>query len=84
MTLATFKTPGTSTLVQLRERVGLTQEALASQLGVTDHTVRNWEKGRSEAKLTLKQFKLLCRVLGCTYEELPDSFSPGGIRHIAS
>lgn len=65
-----------SPLVALRAKVGLTQEALALQLGVTDHTVRNWEKGRSEAKLTLKQFKMLCSLLQCRAEELPDSFSP--------
>lgn len=64
--------------MELRERVGLTQEALASALGVTDHTVRNWEKGRAEAKLTLKQFKILCQTLQCDVDELPDSFAPGG------
>lgn len=65
-----------SPLVALRSRSGLTQEALAGLLGVTDHTVRNWEKGRSEAKLTIKQFKLLCKHLQCSPDELPDSFSP--------
>ncbi|WOB42985.1 helix-turn-helix transcriptional regulator [Thermoleptolyngbya oregonensis NK1-22] len=66
----------TSPLVELRERAGLTQESLAQLLGVTDHTVRNWEKGRAEAKLTLKQFKALCAALKVSADELPDSFSP--------
>jgi DNA-binding transcriptional regulator YiaG len=65
-----------SPLVELREKVGLTQEALATALGVTDHTVRNWEKGRAEAKLSLKQFKTLCQILHCLPEDLPDSFAP--------
>ncbi|UBF29533.1 helix-turn-helix domain-containing protein [Kovacikia minuta CCNUW1] len=67
-----------SPLVQLRERVGLTQEALALVLGVTDHTVRNWEKGRAEPKLTIRQTKALCQALQCTLEDLPDTFAPGG------
>ncbi|MDG2614697.1 helix-turn-helix transcriptional regulator [Thermoleptolyngbya sichuanensis XZ-Cy5] len=67
----------TSPLVELRERAGLTQESLAQMLGVTDHTVRNWEKGRAEARLTLKQFKILCAALKVTADELPDTFSPG-------
>lgn len=65
-----------SPLVDLRNKVGITQEALAAALEVTDHTVRNWEKGRSEAKLTLKQFKVLLKVLNCSPEDLPDSFGP--------
>ena len=65
-----------SPLIGLREKAGLTQEALAEALGVTDHTVRNWEKGRSEAKLTVSQFKALCIVLKCDASELPDSFGP--------
>lgn len=65
-----------SPLVQLRESVGLTQEALAARLGVTDHTVRNWEKGRAEPKLTIKQMKALCDALQCNLRDLPDSFSP--------
>lgn len=65
-----------SPLVALREKVGLTQEALADALGVTDHTVRNWEKGRAEPRLTISQTKILCRVLQCSLEDLPDSFYP--------
>jgi DNA-binding XRE family transcriptional regulator len=65
-----------SPLVGLRESVGLTQEALAAALGVTDHTVRNWEKGRTEARLTIKQMKILCELLHLELKDLPDSFNP--------
>ncbi len=65
-----------SPLVMLRESVGLTQEALAARLGVTDHTIRNWEKGRTEPKLTIRQTKALCAALNCSLEELPDTFAP--------
>lgn len=67
---------GISPLIPLREKAGLTQEALAAALGVTDHTVRNWEKGRSEPKLSIRQVKALCQALKCSIDELPDDFSP--------
>lgn len=65
-----------SQLVKLREKAGITQEALAQALAVTDHTVRNWEKGRAEPRLTIRQVKALCRVLQCQLEDLPDNFGP--------
>lgn len=65
-----------SPLVALRTKAGLTQEALATELGVTDHTIRNWEKGRSEARLTIPQFKKLLQLLNCSPDEMPDSFEP--------
>ncbi|KAM3092673.1 helix-turn-helix transcriptional regulator [Phormidesmis sp. 146-35] len=63
-----------STLVELRKRAGVTQKALADALGVTDHTVRNWEKGREEPRLFIWQVKALCSLLNCELEELPDHF----------
>lgn len=68
--------PFGSQLVELRQKVGVTQEALAEALGVTDHTVRNWEKGRAEPRLTIRQTKRLCAVLQCSLEDLPDNFGP--------
>ncbi|OLP15626.1 transcriptional regulator [Leptolyngbya sp. 'hensonii'] len=68
--------PHESQLVKLREKAGLTQEALAQALAVTDHTVRNWEKGRAEPRLTIRQVKTLCRILQCSLEDLPDDFGP--------
>ena len=57
-------------LVELRKRAGVTQVALAKALGVTDHTIRNWEKGREEPRLYLWQTKRLCQLLECSLEDL--------------
>ena len=64
-----------STLKQLREQAGLSQEALARIVGVSSKTVSNWERGISIASLTVPQMKALCDALGVTLDELPDDFS---------
>lgn len=61
--------------MSLRLKAGLTQKAIADALGVTEQTVRNWERGKVPARLTLGQTKLLCRLLGKSLDELPDNFS---------
>lgn len=68
------KSKGSLELVKLREKLGLTQEAVAIALGVTDHTIRNWEKGRSEPRMTIRQVKKLCEVFNCSLSDLPDDF----------
>ncbi|MDG2992426.1 helix-turn-helix domain-containing protein [Candidatus Synechococcus calcipolaris G9] len=60
----------------LRTKVGLTQIELAEALGVTEATVRNWERGRSVPQLSIPQVKALCRVLAISLDDLPDSFGP--------
>lgn len=65
-----------SPLVALRLAVGLSQRALALELGVTEHTVRNWERGRAEPRLSIPATKALCRVLKTPLHRLPDSFAP--------
>ena len=46
---------------QLRERLDLTQEALAESLGVSFATVNRWENGRTEpSKLAQRQIDQLC------------------------
>lgn len=52
------------------------QREIAEALGVTVHTISNWENGRREAKLTIRQTKALCKVLGCTLDDLPDDLGP--------
>ncbi|NMF85710.1 helix-turn-helix transcriptional regulator [Nodosilinea sp. P-1105] len=67
-----------STLKQLREQAGLSQEGLARAIGVSGKTVSNWERGMSIASLTIPQVKTLCKALGVTLDELPDDFSSQG------
>ncbi|MFM7427289.1 MAG: helix-turn-helix domain-containing protein [Elainella sp.] len=46
----------------------------AHALGLTSKTVSNWERGVSEATLTVVQIKQLCELLGVELGELPDRF----------
>jgi DNA-binding XRE family transcriptional regulator len=63
-----------SWLVNMRKALGLTQEDVATALGVTPRTIINWENGHHEPKLTIKQTKALCRLLNVSIEQIPDSF----------
>jgi transcriptional regulator with XRE-family HTH domain len=65
-----------SALLKLRKSRDLTQKQIADALGVTVQTVSNWEVGRAEPKLTIRQFKALLRILQCSVEELPDDLGP--------
>ncbi len=62
------------TFKQLRERAGFSQESLAHALGITGKTVSNWERGVSDATLTVPQIKQLCQLLNVELKELPDDF----------
>jgi DNA-binding XRE family transcriptional regulator len=47
---------------ELRERLHLTQEAIAETLGVSFATVNRWENGwTAPSKLALRQIDLLCK-----------------------
>ena len=51
-----------SRIKELREQLGLTQEALAEVLGVSFATVNRWENGwTAPSKLALRQIDLLCK-----------------------
>lgn len=58
-------------LKQRRKLLNLTQQQVADELGVTVTTVKNWEAGRFEPRLTISQMQALCRVLQCSLDELP-------------
>ena len=63
-------------LVTLRKQAGLTQEGLAKCIGVTHHTIRNWEKNRAEPRLTIWQWKALHKALNIKeIDDLPDSLA---------
>jgi len=57
-------------IMNLRKRLNLTQRQVAHAIGVTDQTVSNWEQGVYSPRLTPAQTLALCRVLGCSLEEL--------------
>ena len=59
-------------IVSLRKQHNLSQRDIAYALGITDQTVSNWEQGRSEPRLTIRQVVLLCRILECSLTDLDD------------
>ena len=66
-----------SPLAMLRKLRGdVTQAQLAEALGVERNTVVRWENGRATPKLEPWQTKKLCKLLGISIDELPDSFAP--------
>lgn len=70
-----------SPLMRLRVLRRATQEDIAKLLDVTVQTVRNWEAGRTEPRLTLKQWDKLAAFLDVPLQELPRDFSPQPIHN---
>lgn len=61
------------------ERTSLNQDEFAYRCGIPRATYRRWITGSTEAKLTISQFKKLCRELGINNpDDLPDDFGPTG------
>jgi transcriptional regulator with XRE-family HTH domain len=56
-------------IAELRESKQLTQLELANQVGVTETTIANWERGRSGVEW-LDRLIRLCSALECTPEDL--------------
>ena len=59
-------------IVSLRKQRNLSHRDIAQALGITDQTVSNWEQGRSEPRLTIRQVVLLCGILDCSLTDLDD------------
>lgn len=72
-------------LKQVRTEKGLTQKAVADELGISDKTVSKWENGRGLPKPSL--MIPLCELLGITVNELLSKtcslglFKKGGGKH---
>lgn len=52
----------------LRNRAGLSQEALARVMGLSRMTIANWERGKTEPSAS--QVKLLADIFGVTTDQL--------------
>ncbi len=58
-----------SKIAELRDKVGLTQRELALQVGVTETTIANWERGRSGLDW-IERLIRLCDALDCDLTDL--------------
>lgn len=65
-----------SELAMLRRYRNISQSELGKVLGVSKTTIHKWEKGLAMPRLSPRQTKDLCKALGISLEELPDSFAP--------
>ncbi|MFM6879481.1 MAG: helix-turn-helix transcriptional regulator, partial [Dolichospermum sp.] len=67
----------------LRTKAKKTQKQVADGLGLTVQTVSNWESGRKHLRLDPSQMLLLCKILGCSLEQLAidsELAAMGGVR----
>lgn len=53
---------------RLRNKAGLSQEALARVMGLSRMTIANWEKGKTEPSAS--QIKFLADIFGVTTDQL--------------
>lgn len=60
-----------SRIAELRQKAGLTQQALALKVDVTETTIRNYEKGRSILEW-IERIIRLCDALNCQPSDLID------------
>ena len=59
----------------MRQKLFMSQEALANELNVSLATVNRWETGKSRPNLvTMKQIKAFCDKHGVNYEPLEESW----------
>lgn len=55
-----------------RKQAKISQDTLASLVGVSRQTVSNWETGAFSPSLSIKQVRALCNALNCKFEDIPD------------
>jgi putative transcriptional regulator len=58
------------TMRLLRVNAGLTAQQVAQELGVAESTIRNWDHGRTEPQLKLRQVQTLAKLYKCSLEDL--------------
>ncbi len=58
-----------SNIAKLRKKAGLTQRELADQVGVTETTIRNYEKSRNATEW-FERVARLCEALKCSPKDL--------------
>lgn len=63
-----------SGLTKLRNKASLRAVDVAMRLGVNESTIRNWEQGRTELKLTIEQYSILLEIFDCTWKQLGDAY----------
>lgn len=59
----------------LRIKAKITQKQVADGLGLTVGTVSNWESGRKHLRLDPSEMLTLCKILGCSLEQLASEMS---------
>ena len=57
-------------MLQLREKIGLRREDVASRIGIAESTVRNWESGRTMPRLRVDDVLKLCHLYECSLNDL--------------
>lgn len=59
------------------ERTQYTQKEFAKRCKIPIRTYQRWVYGETQAKLTIAQFKEICKILNIkSIDELPNEFSP--------
>ncbi|MEQ8538870.1 MAG: helix-turn-helix transcriptional regulator [Coleofasciculus sp. D1-CHI-01] len=61
------------TLMELRNRAGLTRRQVAMELGVTEKTIYVWETSSNPPRLTVAQVQRLLEMLNCSMAELVEA-----------
>ena len=65
-------------ITKLRKNASLTQERLASAIGMAVSTIRRWEQGKCEPTMQVRQMKAFCEAVQVKFEELPQSLTEFG------
>lgn len=56
----------------------LSQDEFAMLCGISRASYQRWISGKCEVRLSIPQIKKMCRILGMSLEDLPDSLEPSG------